>query len=715
LQLSAPEDGERRQCDVLLVSMPFGPVFSPSLGLSLLQGTLAARGRESRIRYFAIDFAERIGQSLYSGIAVEGRPSIRELAGEWIFSAGLFPPDDERDRRYVDEVLRGGAAWMDHSGRRSVSEALIARILRARDGVAPFLADCLASVLESRARVVGFTSVFQQHLASLALARRIKEASPDTMVVLGGANCEDVMGAETVRQFPFLDAVVSGEGEMVFPELVERALAGRALEGLPGVRTPAGVANEFAAGRFSSAPAVPDLDLLPYPDYGDYFERFGRSGFDADWQPGVFFESSRGCWWGERMHCTFCGLNGGSMAFRSKSAARARAELKDLSRRHAGCDVQVVDNILDLAYFKDLLPDLAGDGLGLDLFYETKSNLRKDQVRLLKAAGIRTIQPGIESLSDSVLRLMRKGVSALQNIQLLKWCAELGVHPTWNVLWGFPGEDPAEYARMAALVPLLTHLPAPVGASDIRMDRFSPNFFDAQGLGFQDVRPLAPYAHIYPGVPVEALGNLAYYFSFRYQVPRDVAGYAGPLARAVRAWRKQQNQSGLFAVDLGSSLWIWDLRPAAHGPLTVLDGAERALYLDCDGAVERRVLGAAHGLAPDAVDERLGPLVERGLLLAQGNRYLALAIGLGEYTPPPAVAARFRDAALALGRRRRGAIEVARPGRARIRAPHSPYRPGTRSAPRRPRRPGFTVTAADFSTNVEGNLVVHQSQAKRRT
>jgi hypothetical protein len=31
---------------------------------------------------------------------------------------------------------------------------------------------------------------------------------------------------------------------------------------------------------------------------------------------------------------------------------------------------------------------------------------------------------------------MRKGVTALQNIQLLKWCTELGVRPYWNVLWG---------------------------------------------------------------------------------------------------------------------------------------------------------------------------------------------------------------------------------------------------------------------------------------
>src|SRR5262249_731797 len=154
---------------------------------------------------------------------------------------------------------------------------------------------------------------------------------------------------------------------------------------------------------------------LPVPDYGDFFRRFAETRFRHAWQPGVFFESSRGCWWGERRHCTFCGLNGATMSYRSKSQARAVEELDALARAHPESPIAVVDNILDLGYFKEFLPALAMRG-GFDLFYETKSNLKKEQVRQLKAAGVATIQPGIESLSDEVLGLMRKGVSAAQNI-----------------------------------------------------------------------------------------------------------------------------------------------------------------------------------------------------------------------------------------------------------------------------------------------------------
>ena len=54
-----------KQADVVLVSMPFGELFSPSMGLSLLKGSLNRDGVSSVIRYFGIPFARRIGRSLY--------------------------------------------------------------------------------------------------------------------------------------------------------------------------------------------------------------------------------------------------------------------------------------------------------------------------------------------------------------------------------------------------------------------------------------------------------------------------------------------------------------------------------------------------------------------------------------------------------------------------------------------------------------------------
>jgi ribosomal peptide maturation radical SAM protein 1 len=698
--------------DVLLVSMPFGSAFAPSLGLSLLKAGLTSRGLTSRVRYFSIRFAELTGQAFYEGIAGDGRPRTRELAGEWIFSHAVFDWSPDDGERYLDRILLKRDAYTLHTFVKPISPALARRVAAAREQVGPFLDWCVDEVLRDRPRVVGFTSVFQQHLASLALARLIKDVSPETVIVLGGANCEGVMGAETVRQFPFVDAAVSGEADEVFPELVRRVLDGTPFGDLEGVRTPQRVNVEFEQRRFSTPRPIQNLDELPYPDFEDYFAQFEASKYGRVWQPNLFVETSRGCWWGEKMHCTFCGLNGATMAYRSKSPQRALDELVTLARRHPGCDLQVVDNILDMGYFKTLLPELAARRLDLGLFFETKSNLKKDHIRLLRAAGIRYIQPGIESLSDEVLSLMRKGVSSLQNIQLLKWCKELGVRPAWNLLFGFPGEPSDAYARMAKVVPYLTHLPPPGAISIIRLDRFSPNFFDAEKLGLIEIEPVASYQHVYQ-LPREAIANLAYYFTFRYREPRDVSAYVRPLHQETVAWMRSAALSDLFAVDVGTRLLIWDLRPAGQQPLSIVDGLDRVLYQACDAACDvRQLVTIAQTAGVDAtIDEvvaRLEPLVEQGLLLRDGSRFLALAIPLGEYSPDAPVVERFFKVVSELGRRTPAGTLVSLKDAARTR--RSSFVQTRRLPHKRARRIGRSgLTPAQFEITGNGDLHVHRN------
>src|SRR3954454_17752260 len=81
------------------------------------------------------------------------------------------------------------------------------------------------AIVARRPRIVGCSSVFQQHCASLALLKRIRELKPDTVLLMGGANCEGEMGVETVRTFPWVDCVVSGEADGMFPELCRTLLA----------------------------------------------------------------------------------------------------------------------------------------------------------------------------------------------------------------------------------------------------------------------------------------------------------------------------------------------------------------------------------------------------------------------------------------------------------------------------------------------------------
>ena len=245
------------------------------------------------------------------------------------------------------------------------------------------------------------------------------------------------MGVELHRIFPFVDYVCSGESDESFPRLVRAIRDGGDPSEIGGL--------SFRRNNTSVRSTVPqqpiaDMDSLPIPDHSDFLDAFRGSTASLFIRPQLTMETSRGCWWGQKHHCVFCGLNGLSMRYRSKSVRRAFEEVKELVRTYGIHSFFNTDNILDLGYFSKLFPMLEADGVKVELYYETKSNLRKDQLIALKRIGTNWIQPGIESLSTHVLRLMDKGVSAIQNVQLLKWARELRMAVTWNVIWGFPGE-----------------------------------------------------------------------------------------------------------------------------------------------------------------------------------------------------------------------------------------------------------------------------------
>jgi ribosomal peptide maturation radical SAM protein 1 len=383
---------------------------------------------------------------------------------------------------------------------------------------------------------------------------------------------------------------------------------------------------------------VRDLDALPIPNFDDFYATLAESPSGTAIVPALMVETGRGCWWGAKSHCTFCGLNGGSMAFRSKSPDRVLDELARLRDTYDTELISVVDNILDLAYFRTVLPRVAEELPGLQLFYEVKANLSNEQVALLAAAGVRRIQPGLESLSDHVLKLMRKGTTMLQNVQLLKWCREHGVHPEWNLLFGFPGERPEDYREMLGVIDAIWALEPPSGEGAVRLDRFSPYHEDPEAFGMTAVRPLAPYTWLYP-FGDEARRRIAYYFDFDYADGRRPLDYASPVLDRIRAWRGDPARDGLWQVtgpDGGLTL-VDRRRRDAPGSLT-LTGWQADAYRACDrvrglgGLVRDDALGAPDGAALQGFLDRC---VDQGLALRSGDRYLALAV----HTPARAWAA----------------------------------------------------------------------------
>jgi len=618
---------------VLLASMPFAPLYAPSLGLSLLQGQLRRGGVDAVTRYFGFDFARTLGEDLYC-LLTEGFPTTISLSGEWLFSHCLFRRKRDDFEEYTESVIR--REYLAHSQTEPLNTFLDG--LRHARSLAPaFVENAAQEIAATECSIVGFTSVFQQHIASLAVARRLKEVRPGIRIVFGGANCEGEMGRENLQQFDFLDVVVSGEGERAFAQIVGDYHSGRSTSrNQPGVYQRTVAPDLVTFGTPAPAAGGMAMDDLPWPDYGEYMEQATQAGIRMD-RIRLLFESSRGCWWGEKHHCTFCGLNGSTMKFRSKSPDRCLEELRWLYERFGVPRFSAADNILDPRYLETFVPALAAAGLPLELFYEVKANLKKHHLRLLRDAGVTSLQPGIESLSSQVLTLMRKGVTALQNIQTLKWCKEFGIEVAWNLLWGFPGEHLAAYEEIARLLPLCEHLPPPLGIRKIRMDRFSPNYEESDLFGFSRVRAAAAYGYIYPFAR-ESLNRLAYYFDADAPTEAGVESLVDRIQAAVEQWATAQESSDLIAVDNNNGLIIIDLRSISSRRMRVFHGLEREILLFCDEVHSRDVIYKTMterlaGTSSDEVDRAVERLSAAGLLVAEGHNLLGLSILLGQYSP----------------------------------------------------------------------------------
>lgn len=619
--------------NLALVNLPLANLFMPSLALTLLRSAvrkeLAGRA-QADIHYLHHDFAHYLGLPAHDELmSFAHHPT---GLGDWLFRPAAFPGapanDDAYFRRYYPQ----------HASQNRMIRELV---LQKRAGVEAHFEEMIDRYGLDQADLVGLTSMFSQHVACLAMARLLKARNPNLVVVMGGANCEGVMGRTLADHAGNVDFVFSGPSLISFPALVARLMEGdtEGVHRLDGVfsrqnrrRDDAGCGVQPvvqpgappAVGSFGPENDINELVEFEYEPFLDRYERY----FPGRPKPALLYETSRGCWWGEKAHCTFCGLNGSTIAYRSMRPEVAFRVFNDLFQYAPRIsELQNVDNILPKSYFTDVLPFLDTPE-GCSLFYEVKADLGEDEFRTLARARVLRIQPGIEALNTSTLKLMRKGTSVFQNLGFLINARRYGIRPDWNLLIGFPGEEIEVYEKYERELHLLTHLHPPSGVFPVRFDRFSPYHEEAVAYGLE-LAPLDWYAFTYPW-PEEVLMDLAYYFSDQNPLAPyalHVARMVGPLRAKVDAWKALWFDGGarpeLRLEERGGEAYVFDSRsgePREH-PLT---GDERGVLEGL--ATARKPASLATELPHVDVDAVLGRLLERGLVFHEGERYMSLVV-----------------------------------------------------------------------------------------
>ena len=502
--------------DVLIIIPPSASVKEAALGAHNIQAVGVKAGYSVNLFYANLEFSEIIGVKNYKHISnffgYEGNVSER-LFSETAYAE--FPIKEYcnkiKNNNWIPQCFIHNNNENQIKKHKNISNIL--NILAKKKKT--FDIETFASIEEAAKQwckelgkriskrnfpVVGCTTTFGGVAFSLQLFKEIKKHNPDIITVLGGASCQTEMAEGIISTNYPVDYIFEGEADITFPNFLLNRAKGIFPETkiIPGIR-------------------VEELNELPIPKFDDYLSQLkALNSKNAKLISKYYlcYETSRGCWWGQ---CTFCGLNGTEKKHRSKSPDKIIEELGYLAKRYKHKHFAMSDNILPKPFMKSFVPRLTDELPGLELVYEIKSTQTLGSMIKLKEAGIIQVQPGIESLSDPILNIMKKGATLLDSISLLRYCRSLGGFTVfWNILYGFPNDKGKDYQEMLTIIPLIHHLHPPMAVSRILITRYSPYYDYPDLFGIKELRPASMlYKKLYP--QCTDLNKIAYFFEADYE------------------------------------------------------------------------------------------------------------------------------------------------------------------------------------------------------
>jgi len=286
---------------------------------------------------------------------------------------------------------------------------------------------CASLAAEGGFTEVGISCPSQRMLPhAAALARCVKRRLPGAHVTVGGQFVSHVH-EEAMRREPSFDAVVRGEGERTYPELVRTLARGESLSAVRGVtfREHGGLIANPAADR------IQDLDAVPFPDRS-YLESIIH-----EVRAGVRYVSvigSRGCIY----KCTFCSVDRPRTV---RSPENVVAELRELGETWGVWRFMFNDDLLVGAspamqeWAGDLADLIASELPGLELWGMTRADAVNPVLAgKLARAGFRRMFVGMESASDDVLRRFKKGTRASMNERALRVLTASGIEPEYGFI-----------------------------------------------------------------------------------------------------------------------------------------------------------------------------------------------------------------------------------------------------------------------------------------
>jgi len=605
---------------VALISAPWPLYNRPSIQIGTLKTHLIKTFPELKVdaHHFYLKVAEVLGYKRYQAI------SERTWLAETVYAALLYPENLEGIKKVFYKKAKGKTLLRDIR-----FDSLTRQVQEVSEKF-------IQSIDWGRYGLVGFSICLCQLTASLYFIKKIKKRFPTLFIVVGGSMFTGEAIRNIFKVFPEIDIVVNGEGEIPLSRLVSCLTDVEGKKRIPsikGIVMPAGAEKEPEI----SFNQMKDLSNLSLPDYSDYFNFLRSLGPEKNFFPTLPMEISRGCWWqkknedGKSKGCAFCNLNLQWDGYRTKKPEQVVSEIEDLTTTYKTLSIAFTDNLLPLKTSRDVFRRIIKLKKDVHLFGEIRAATPRQDLYLMRAAGMQEVQIGIEALSTRLLKKLNKGTTAIQNIEIMKHCEMLGIQNSSNLIVHFPGSDEKDVAET------LKNLDFTFSFRPLRMVHFwlglgSPVWQDPKTFGLKAVFNHGNYTGIFPSDVVESM-------QFTIQAYRGDLGCQKklwqPVKKKLKAWEKAYaklhqgpRHENILSFRDGRSFLIIRQRRLDGEPLTHrLEGTSRAIYLYCQKhRALKRIIDRFPSIPPDRFEPFLKMMVDKKLMFRENDRYLSLAV-----------------------------------------------------------------------------------------
>ena len=291
---------------------------------------------------------------------------------------------------------------------------------------------------EIQPRVVGISGTTHTRFESFEIARRIKRFNKDIITVYGGVHAS-FTAADTLRYISELDYVIKGEGEKTFTEFIRKHAKGE------NFRMVRGLAYREGSGVIENpSPSRLDLESLPAPAYHLLNMKRYSVMMEFCGQKGISLITARGC----LARCSFCSA---SRMFdhlvTTRSPAGVVDEIEFLLKDHGYSAVKIFDSTFtaDRGHVMQVCDEILKRNLVFPWECEIRiGTVDRELLEKMKSAGCYYVDVGVESGSQKVLNLMRKGITVEEAGETIELCHDTGLKIKAFFSFGHIGEYPED-------------------------------------------------------------------------------------------------------------------------------------------------------------------------------------------------------------------------------------------------------------------------------